>query len=143
MNKKYSLILVVILVLVASFFIFDAKEGDGDLPEIPVLSDIASSTIKEFVMTSFVEMVDGKPKPQYSIKEIVVNKGDIVRMKITVTSGMHDLKIDEYEVYADTKLNEESIVEFRADKSGEFIYYCTKPGHRQNGHWGTLIVLDK
>ena len=94
-------------------------------------------------MTSFVEMVDGKPKPQYSIKEIVVNKGDIVRMKITVTSGMHDLKIDEYDVYADTKLNEESVVEFRADKVGEFIYYCTKPGHRQNGHWGTIKVLDK
>jgi len=98
--------------------------------------------VKEFTMTSFVEMVDGKPHPQYSLKEITVNKGDLVRIKITVTKGMHDFKIDEFNVYADTQPDKEYVVEFTADKAGEFIYYCTKPGHRQNGHWGTLKVLE-
>jgi plastocyanin len=93
-------------------------------------------------MTSFVEMVDGKPQPQFSMKEIVVNEGDLVRLKITVTSGEHDFKIDEFDVYADTKLDEEYVVEFVADKAGEFEYYCTKPNHRANGHFGVLRVLE-
>lgn len=98
---------------------------------------------KEFAIESFTEIIDGKYYPQYSLKEISVNKGDLVRIKITVKSGMHDFKIDEFNVYADTKEpNKEYIVEFVADKEGSFEYYCTKPGHRQNGHFGTLKVLD-
>ncbi len=92
-------------------------------------------------MESFVEMIDGKPYPQFSIKDIAVNKGDLVRIKITMTKGLHDFKIDEFNAYADTPLNQEVTVEFTADKTGEFIYYCTKPGHRENGHWGTLKVI--
>jgi len=98
--------------------------------------------VKEFIMTSFTEFVDGKPKPQFSLKEITVNKGDLVRIKITNTRGTHDFKIDEFGVYTDTPINQEVVVEFTADKSGEFVYYCTKPGHRANGHWGTLKVLE-
>jgi heme/copper-type cytochrome/quinol oxidase subunit 2 len=98
--------------------------------------------VKEFTMDSFVEFVDGKPKPQFSLKEITVNKGDLVRLKITVTSGRHDFKLDEFSVFADTPLNQETVVEFTADKAGDFIYYCNQPGHRANGHWGTLKVLE-
>ncbi len=109
----------------------------------PVVTENKESAVKEFTMTSFYEIVDGQPIPQYSLKEITVKKGDLVRIKITVTKGAHDFKIDEFDVYADTKeLNKEYVVEFTTDKAGEFIYYCTKPGHRQNGHWGTLKVLD-
>lgn len=97
---------------------------------------------KEFAIQSFVEMVNGQPKPQFNPRQITVNKGDKVRLKIKVTAGTHDFKIDEYNVYADTKLNEEKIVEFTADKAGDFIYYCTKPGHRQAGQWGTLKVIQ-
>lgn len=99
------------------------------------------SEVKEFSMASYTEMVDGSPKPRFSLQDITVNKGDTVRIKITVTSGMHDFKIDEYDIYEDTQLNKESIIEFTADKAGEFVYYCTKPGHKQNGQWGTFRVL--
>lgn len=97
---------------------------------------------KEFKINSFVEFIDGKPKPAFDPREITVKKGDLVRMRITVTKGNHDFKIDEFNVYADTKLNEEQTVEFVADKAGEFIYYCTKPGHRAAGHWGILKVIE-
>jgi len=111
--------------------------------KVVAVPPVGDTNVKEFSMTSFVKVVDGKYFPQYSLKEITVNKGDKVRIKITVTSGMHDFKIDEYNVYADTQPNKEYIVEFTADKAGEFIYYCTKPGHREKGQWGTLKVLDK
>lgn len=116
-------------------------ENLENLEEEPLLIE-EEMAVKEFTMTSFVDMVDGKPKPQFSMKEIEVNKGDLVRLKITVTSGDHDFKIDEFDVYADTKLDEEYVVEFVADKTGEFEYYCTKPNHRANGHVGILRVLE-
>lgn len=140
MNKKIIAIVVLILVGGVSFMFWGNKNNTVNTGVVS--TENFSGEVKEFTMTSFVNMVNGKPKPEYSLKEIVVKRGDKVRIKITVTSGMHDFKIDEFGVYADTKINEENIVEFVADKAGEFIYYCTKPGHRQNGHWGTLKVIE-
>jgi len=108
----------------------------------PVAETTADQNVKEVVMESFTEIVDGKYFPQYSVKEVTVKKGDLVRFKITAKSGMHNFKIDEFDAFAETPLNEETVVEFTADKVGEFVYYCTKPGHRQNGHWGTLKVVE-
>ena len=69
--------------------------------------------------------MDGKPKPQFSVKEITVNKSDY-----------------EFNVYADTPSGKETVVEFTANQAGEFIYYCNQPGHRENGHWGTFKVIE-
>ena len=99
--------------------------------------------VKEFTMESFVEFVDGQPKPQFSLKEITVNKGDKVKIKITNIKGTHDFKLDEFNIYAGTPLNQEVVVEFTADKVGEFVYYCNQPGHRQAGQWGTIRVLEQ
>lgn len=156
MNKKIIILAVVIGIIAVVAVI--ALNNTGQSPEI---GNIESSTqnnnvaevaqvapenkeqaVKEFIMTSFVEMVDGKPKPQFSLKEITVNKGDSVRIKITNTKGTHAFKLDEFSVFADTPLNQEIVVEFTADKAGEFVYYCTKPGHQANGHWGTLKVIE-
>ncbi|OGF24484.1 hypothetical protein A3H09_02195 [Candidatus Falkowbacteria bacterium RIFCSPLOWO2_12_FULL_45_13] len=157
MNKKIIIPVIIIGSLaIAAIIAFNktnqtAKNGNttnnaqnNNVAETaPVVTESKESAVKEFTMTSFYEIVDGQPRPQYSLEEIMVKKGDLVRIKITVTKGAHDFKIDEFGVYADTKeLNKEYAVEFTADKTGEFIYYCTKPGHRQNGHWGTLKVLD-
>ena len=33
------------------------------------------------------------------------------------------------------------VIEFTADKAGEFTYYCSVQGHKQKGQWGTLKVI--
>ena len=129
MSKKFVFGILVLAVLIVSGC------GTGG-------NTAKNAQVKEFTMTSFTEIIDGKYYPQYSLNEITVNKGDLVRIKITVTNGTHDFKSDEFNVYADTQLNQEITVEFVADKAGEFIYYCTKPGHRALGHWGTLKVIE-
>lgn len=93
-------------------------------------------------MDSFVIFEDGKPKPQFSVKEITANRGDRIILKINTTSGSHDFKIDEFNITQATPTGQVTTIEFVADRSGEYIYYCNQPGHRQNGHWGTLKVLD-
>lgn len=102
----------------------------------------ADGAVKEFTMTSFYEIVDGKPKPQFSVKQISVNKGDKVRIKVTNTKGEHDFLIDEFNVAAETPLDKEVVIEFTADKVGDFVYYCSKMQHRALGQWGTLRVND-
>jgi plastocyanin len=91
-------------------------------------------------MDSFTEVVDGKFFPQYSQKEIRVNKGDKVTLKINTLSGTHDFVLDEFGVKSETPTGEVTTIEFVADKAGTFEYYCSKPRHRELGHKGTLIV---
>ncbi len=78
----------------------------------------------------------------YSLKDISVKKGDRVRIKVTNTAGMHDFVLDEFGVKQELPLNQEMVIDFVADKVGAFQYYCSKPGHRAGGQWGTLTVSE-
>ncbi|MEO0084406.1 MAG: cupredoxin domain-containing protein [candidate division WOR-3 bacterium] len=151
MKNKFFLLTVIggAIIILAIILFSGSKKQENKAPSSIIdekstsQSNIsASPTVKEFSMDSFTEMVDGKPKPQFSLKEIVVNKGDLVKININVKSGRHDFKIDEFNVYKDTPTGQITTVEFVADKAGEFIYYCNQPGHRAAGHWGTLKVIE-
>ncbi|MCI0565693.1 plastocyanin/azurin family copper-binding protein [bacterium] len=55
--------------------------------------------------------------------------------------GVHDWKIDEFN--AATKKNhsdETDAIEFVADKTGTFEYYCSVGDHRTRGMKGILVV---
>jgi|SRR3989344_875483 len=138
MNKKFILGILVLIVLVTAIWGVSKTMGPSVTGNVIKTRD---TPVKEFSIESYTEIIDGKYYPKFSSKEITVNKGDLVRIKIKNIKGTHDFKIDEFDVYTDTPLNQEMIVEFKADKAGSFEYYCTKPGHRQNGHWGTLKVI--
>ncbi|MDO8557831.1 MAG: dienelactone hydrolase family protein [bacterium] len=118
-----------------SFLSDNLKEADAPNPTIK-----QTSAAKEFTMTAFYEMIDDKPKPQFSLNEMRVKRGDAVRINITNTKGMHDFVIDEYGIQKETPLNKAVTVEFTADKAGSFVYYCSMPNHRALGQWGTLVV---
>jgi nitrite reductase (NO-forming) len=95
-----------------------------------------NAPVKEVVMTSFYD----DKGAWFSVKEIKVKQGDIVRVKVTNTKGMHDWVLDEFDIKEETPLNEEVVIEFVADKAGTYEYYCSKPGHRAKGQVGKLIV---
>ena len=72
-----------------------------------------------------------------------MNKGDTVRINFVNTGGKHDLRIDGYNV--GTKVidsGQEDTIEFTADKTGEFEYYCSIGEHRQMGMVGKLVVKE-
>ncbi len=72
---------------------------------------------------------------------MTVNKGDTVRITLKNTQGNHDLKVDGYDIK--TKILTapgEDTIEFKADKTGTFEYYCTIGNHRAMGMKGTLTV---
>ena len=82
--------------------------------------------------------IDGQINPH-----LTANVGDTVR--ITVINGapvLHNLTIDEFGVTTGdlAAQDQQATVEFVPDHPGDFVYYCSQPGHRQVGMFGTLTV---
>jgi heme/copper-type cytochrome/quinol oxidase subunit 2 len=154
MNKNYIIIVAVLVIIVIFGIIFamsvqkEKTETKSNTINTPIENTINNTNnqpqeeLKEFKINSFYEIVDGKAKSQFSLKEIIVKKGDIIKIEVTNTKGMHDFVIDEYKISQETPLNVPTTIQFKADKVGEFIYYCSKPGHRAGGQWGTLKVVE-
>jgi VCBS repeat-containing protein len=72
---------------------------------------------------------------------ITVNKGETVRLTLNNKAGTHDWHVDEFN--AATKLlqtGQSDTIEFTADKTGTFEYYCAYNSHRAMGMVGKLIV---
>ncbi len=137
MQKKFILgILALIMIIALSVVIFNIAK-----PSTAANAIISNAAEKEFSINSYTEIIDGKYYPKFSPNKIEVNKGDLVRIKVTNTKGTHDFNLDEFNVHKETPLNQEVTIEFTADKVGSFEYYCSKTGHRQAGHFGTLKVI--
>ena len=82
--------------------------------------------------------IDGVANPT-----LTANPGDVVEITLINGDGMlHDLTIDEFGVHTRqfSEQDEQDSITFTADQIGEYVYYCSVPGHRQAGMWGKLIV---
>lgn len=99
----------------------------------PMVSDTAKSSVKEFTVTG--------QNFSFTPKEISINKGDTVKVTFKNAEGFHNFVIDEFNVKTNTiKGGSQEIVQFVADKTGSFQYYCSVGTHRAMGMWGTLKV---
>ncbi|MBI4894911.1 MAG: cupredoxin domain-containing protein [Candidatus Aenigmarchaeota archaeon] len=141
MDNKIVLIVGLCLIIAAISIGYFAVTGNAT-QQPSNTSHADENNVKEFHLESFYTMEDGNPHPQFSVKNITVNKGDFVRIYVNTTKGTHDFNIDELNVHKQTPTGQITTIEFIADKSGEFVYYCSMPGHRQNGHWGTLTIVE-
>jgi plastocyanin len=114
----------------------EAMEG-GDAMENAAMSEgdgvVVARPFKEFAVT-------GK-NFEFSLKEIRVVKGDYVRINFTSTDGFHDWMLDEFNVATERVTTGNSAsVEFVADKTGSFEYYCSVGNHKELGMKGALII---
>ena len=76
---------------------------------------------------------------------LTVNVGDTVTIRLINGDPVaHDLTIDEFAVNTGQLVakDEEGTVTFTPTEPGEYVYYCSLPGHRDIGMWGTLTVVD-
>lgn len=77
----------------------------------------------------------------YKPNELRVKKGEKIKLVINSVDMMHDFNVDELGIKSEiVKSGETGTVEFTADQTGTFEYYCSVGQHRANGQVGTLIV---
>jgi nitrite reductase (NO-forming) len=72
-----------------------------------------------------------------------VTEGDVVQVTLINNDGVeHDVVFPEFDAGTDkvARKGASSVTVFRPDKSGEFAYFCSLPGHRQAGMEGKLTV---
>jgi len=78
---------------------------------------------------------------KYDVTRIDVKKGAKVKIVLSNSEGFHDWVLDEFNAKTEQiQAGQTTSVEFNADKSGTFEYYCSVGNHRQLGMVGTLIV---
>lgn len=79
----------------------------------------------------------------YSVENMNVSRGDVVRIVFTSSEGMHDFVIDELGVASERiEAGGETVVQFTADEAGEFTYYCSVGNHREQGMMGTITISE-
>lgn len=82
--------------------------------------------------------IDGVVNPTFKVPLNAV-------VQITLIDGdgaEHDITVPEFNAVSDHVLAKgaSAVIAFRANKEGNFDYFCTLPGHRQAGMHGTLTV---
>ena len=76
--------------------------------------------------------------------KLIVHEGETVQINIINGEGAeHDIVVDQYGVRSSRVVGKGagSAVTFTASKTGEFIYYCSAPGHRAAGMEGLIQVV--
>ena len=115
-----------------------AQPDDGttqEQPEDSTAEEQPDVTINvEGVNYDFI--IDGEENPT-----ITVNEGDLVRIEFTSKEGFHDFVIDEFDAATEQlSAGGGTMIEFVADQSGTFDYYCSVGSHRELGMEGQIVV---
>lgn len=130
-------IIIVLILLGVLAIMFFQKQPVQQMVTEPFPSPMVSVEPTPVVMTFSVE---GTPY-SFTPDEIKVKRGDLVRIEFTSVNGLHDWVIDEYNARtAQLNTGQSETIEFIADKTGTFEYYCSVGNHRQMGMVGNLIV---
>lgn len=148
MNKNVIMgIVVVFLILVATTALYRANSSSNQntnqtvsqesaAPADSSQSSASTSTqgaVKEFTVTG--------TNYRYDPNILTVNKGDTVKITFKDSDGHHNLVVDGYNQNTNTiNSGDSDTIQFVADKTGEFEYYCSVDSHRQLGMKGTLVV---
>lgn len=82
--------------------------------------------------------IDGLVNP-----DLEVQSGDLVSVKIESSDGIpHDFAIPDLNVQSQLVTGKDASTDlvFEIEEKGNFLYFCTVPGHRQAGMEGRLII---
>ena len=136
--KNYLLAILLLVVLgVGGFYVFSQNQSltsQGPTPTEVMSSPTSTAPVKEFTMTA--------KQWQFDPSTTTVSRGDRVRLKITAIDVTHGFSLPDFDVKTDLAPNVETVVEFTADKTGEFTFFCSVVcGEGHLDMKGELVVL--
>lgn len=148
--KKILCVLILGLVLFSGCIGSPSSNEEVSTDDIPQKKHVVSpqaTTLTDYLVPSKkpqepVEFNIIARKFEFEPSTIKVRQGDFVRFRVTSTDVDHGIAIDEYGINVKVPEGETKIVEFTADKKGEFTYRCSVfcgSGHeRMTG----LLIVD-
>ena len=146
--KNSILVVGIIVIIFGAFFLFTKESSaPATLAVAPIVNTEATTTItassQEAVTATVKEFTVTGQNFVFLPATLSVKKGDRVKIIFKNTGGFHGFKIDEFGV-ASKQINggQEETLEFVADKSGSFEYYCSGRKHRSMGMKGALTVTE-
>ncbi len=80
---------------------------------------------------------------KFKPREIALNPGEAVTIRLTSTDMGHTFMIDALNVNVDIPVGDTVSVELTAVSEGSYTFYCAVPGHREQGMEGTLSVTRR
>ena len=152
--KTTIIIVAAVVVVLVGFFLFRSNSNITlETTESPTVSVTASASASPTVSVSAspsptassVSKVDtftiSAANFSFSPKNLTVNKGDTVKIVFQNNEGTHDWVIDEFNARTPRiGGGQTATIQFVANKTGSFQYYCSVGSHRALGMWGTLTV---
>ncbi|KKQ40747.1 MAG: Plastocyanin [Microgenomates group bacterium GW2011_GWC1_37_8] len=153
MNKGILIGGLALFVLVVMGYILMTRVGLSKLKltpktEVPATSD---NSTQEAVVEEFGAVKDGVREiaidaDEYSFfpEKLTIKQGEKVRITFNnLGSTSHDFVIDELNVKTELiPVGSSGTVEFTADKSGVFNFYCSVGNHESLGMVGELDVIN-
>lgn len=131
MNKTVIALVVIVLLVIGGFVLFNKQGNDNAKGQDSTTS--TSGELKEFRVEAFQFGFD----PEV----IEVNQGDRVRIIALSRDVPHGLSIPEFDVNLYLNGLQEQTAEFVADKKGTFSFSCSVPCGSGHGSMnGQLIV---
>lgn len=73
-------------------------------------------------------------------ERIRIDAGEEVALRLRSVDNAHDFAVIGLGLVATVTGDETTTQRLRVDEAGEFVFYCTIPGHRRSGMEGTLIA---
>lgn len=144
--KIVAVIVVIVIIAAVGYFIYGVQgksnepSSMADVTETEETKDEEESMIEENASVREIE-VEGS-EYSFSPSTITVTEGEVIKLTFTNTGAMpHNFIIDELGVNSNIIANGQSdTVEFTANRSGTFAFYCSVGNHRNLGMEGEIDV---
>ena len=136
-NTKTIIILIIGLSIAVFLSYLNIKNTPEPIEENKPIKNIQGEIDEEGVRVFNISGMNF----EFSQDEMKVKKGDKIKVIFKSTKGYHDWVLDAFNARTEkVEPGKTASVEFIANKTGIFEYYCNTGEHRKFGMTGKLIV---
>jgi len=141
MNKTISSIIIIVLILVVILLLVNR----GTDKKRPTTTDVVTEEViqeEDVDDEEITEITVSGTEFSFSPSVLRFKEGEQVRIVFNnVGRAPHNLTIEGTKIATKTiSGGTTDIIEFTAPKSGDYTFFCSVPGHRAAGMFGTTIV---
>ena len=138
-----AITVIVIVIGLNSILFVNVKNGNSQIND-PIKINQVDQGIENVQLTGERKEFEIIAKNwDFTPSIIKVNKGDKVKLKLKSIEGVHGFALFDFNINEALEPGKEVEIEFIADKSGKFIFFCNIPcGRGHGGMNGQLIVNE-